>query len=128
MRKSLAASFTQAAKSSLEIFDQLLERYMESGTPADQHVIVSGAHHSSWGKPYDFPQPAPDAIAHHRVSNLFRDREAHARRSVCAPVTRLQHESLGRYLGRGRRGQEIRPLPQSFHGNNTRRFGAGFTR
>jgi hypothetical protein len=72
-------------------------------------------------KPDDFAEAAPDAITFHGISDLFRNGEAHARRSVLLTITHLEHKGLSRHLGRGRSGQEIRSLPQSFHENNARR-------
>ena len=68
------------------------------------------------GRPsHDFPQSAADAITFHRISYLFRDREADPGWAAVAAIAHLNDESLGRDFDCGGGSQEIRPVPQSLH-------------
>src|SRR5207253_9363344 len=91
-RTSTLASM-DAAERAGEILGQPLEWQIESGAPADQHVVISSSHAGRRRKPHHLPQPPPHAIALGRVADLLGNGKSHPHRSILAPIQRLQHES-----------------------------------
>jgi hypothetical protein len=85
---------------------------------------MSGSYPARPGDPHDIPQAAANPIPFDRVADLLRHGKANPRWSVIDPLARLQHERGSGGLDAGRRSQKIRPLPQSFHGNNACGSGA----
>ena len=104
----------------LEILGNAREWNFQGRRAANQHVIVSTMHSACARKPHDLPQAPAHTVSLNGVADLLRHGEAAPRRALIAPLARLQHEGSGENFGSRRRGQEIRPLPQPFHGSNAR--------
>ena len=100
-----------------EILDQSLERKLERGAPADQHIVVPRPEPSRVRKPHDFPQPPPHPIALDRIADLLRHREPDPRWAIVGARAGLQHERRPRGSGTRRGAEKVRPLPQFFHGS-----------
>jgi hypothetical protein len=101
------------------LLDHAIERQLEGGATADQHIVMSRSQTTRRRTPDDFPETAPHAIALDGISNLLRHGEADAyRATVIVSPARLQHERGGRHLAAGGGGQEIGPLPQPLHRND----------
>src|SRR5580765_4305995 len=96
-----------AAERAGEILDQPLERQIESGAPADQHIVVSRSHPRGRGEPYHLPEPPPHAIALRRIADLLGNGKSYPHRSILAPIQRLQHESADGGPSAGCGGQEV---------------------
>ena len=109
-----------------EILDQSLERKVERGAPANQHIVVPRPEPSRVRKPHDFPQPPPHPIALDRIADLLRNREPDPRWAIVRTRAGLQHERRPRGSGTRRGAEKVRPLPQFFHGSGqlARRSGA----
>jgi len=96
------------------------ERQIQCRSPSDQHIIMPGTKPVFGQQPNNLPQSPADPITLDGISDLFRDRKAESCRACVTAVACLQHERCGRRLGPGRRGQKVRPLPQSFHESKAR--------
>src|SRR3974390_2104384 len=107
-----------------EILSNARERNFQRRAAADQHVIVSTAHSTCAQKPHDLPQAPADTVSLDGIADPLRHGEAAPRAALIAPLVRLQYEGSGENFAPRRRGQEIRPLPQPFHGSNARLLGA----
>ena len=94
-----------------EILDQSLERKVERGAPANQHIVVPRPEPSRVRKPHDFPQPPTDSIALDRIADLLRNREPDPRRAIVSTHAGLQHEGRRRCSGTRRDAEKVRPLP-----------------
>jgi len=94
-----------------EILDQSLERKIERGAPANQHIVVPRPEPCRVRKPHDFPQPPPDSIALDRIADLLRNREPDPRRAIVSTRAGLQHEGRRRCPGTCRDAEKVRPLP-----------------
>lgn len=94
-----------------EILDQSLERKVQRGAPANQHIVVPRSEPSRVRKPHDFPQPSPDSIALDRIADLLRNREPDPRRAIVGTRAGLQHEGRHRRSGTRRDAEKVRPLP-----------------
>ena len=84
--------------------------------PSDQYIVVARPHSYRWRAPQNLPQATAHAISFDGVSDFFRYSETNAHRAVITPLESLQHERGRRSLRAGCGGQEVRTLPQSFHG------------
>jgi len=109
-----------APQRSFKILRHPGERQIECRTPSYQHIVMSGAKRTCGCQPNNFPQPPADPITLDGISDLLRDRKAKSCRTRVMALARLQHKRRGRCLEPGRRGQKVRPLPQSFHGSKVR--------
>lgn len=101
-----------AAKIRNETFEWLRQRL----PTRHQYIIVAGRRTSRGSDPHRFFQAAADAVALGRAADLTGYGEAETRRVLVTARTRLQREGGGRNPQRSRRGQEVRALPQPFHG------------
>jgi hypothetical protein len=100
------------------LLDHAIERQLEGGATADQHIVMAGAQATRRRLPDDFPETAPHAIALDRISKLLRHGKADAYRTTVVSPARLQHERGSRHLAAGGGGQEIGPLPEPLHRND----------
>src|SRR5882762_5506798 len=75
-----------------EILDQSLERKLERGAPADQHIVVPRPEPSRVRKPHDLPQPTPHPVAPDRIAALLRTREPDPRSALVCARAGLQNE------------------------------------
>jgi len=83
-----------AAKGSIEILKQPMERQVERTAPPDQHIIVSRLHSGRRRKPDHFAQPPANAVALDRIADLLRNGKSDTHRSILTPIERLQHKSV----------------------------------
>ena len=72
-----------------EVRRQTAERCLERGPAADQHIVSSTPHLRTRRQTHDFPEAAPDAIAHDGVADLPRHREPDPGRTGIVARTRL---------------------------------------
>jgi hypothetical protein len=100
-----------------KIFAQSCERLMKRGVAANQHIVASGPEPSCVRKPHDFTQSPPHPIPLDCVADLLRYRKTDPGRPGVGTFAGLQHESRRGGPGARRDAEEVRPLPQSFHGS-----------
>ena len=97
-RRRFRTSRLQSPQRSVEFLDHAIERQLQGGAPADQHIVMAGAQATRRRQPDDFPETAPHAIALDGISDLLRHGEADAYRTTVVSLARLQHERRGRHL------------------------------
>jgi hypothetical protein len=102
----------------IEFPHHLTEWRFESGSPPDQHIIVTATKAAGDRKPHNLAQAAPHAIALHGIADLPRHREADTNRTVVGALTGLQNECPAGGPGAGCGRPKVRPAFQSLHGND----------
>src|SRR5437868_764675 len=102
--ESLSCSAQPAGKLGL----QLAERDGEHVFAPDDDIVIAGRHVMGGVRAHGFPEPAPDAVAHHGVADLLGDGVADARREIVAAVEDLNEKKPPAAFFTAAHSQEIR--------------------
>jgi hypothetical protein len=98
-----------------KILHHLVERQIERGTPADQHVVTTGRQSFRGRSPHNIAKAAAHAVTFHRAADLPGHRETDPRRPLIAALARLQDERRPGYLRPRRSGNKVCALSQALH-------------
>ena len=104
----------------LEVLRHPGKRQFERCTPSDQHIIMSGAQPGGGESRTISRRRRRTRLRSTALPTFFDTVKPKRAGPLVATIACLQHESGGGCLRPGRRGQKIRPLPQSFHESNAR--------
>jgi hypothetical protein len=110
-----------AVKGAIEVLDQPAKRQVKRRAPANQHIVISGAHPVGRRKSHDLFESPADPVADDRVADLSGNGKTHAHRAILAPIKRLQQKACGGNLGASCCGQEISAMPEPLHGGRVTR-------
>ena len=113
--RPVCVASVQARHRARKFRDHPAKRHGERCLAADQHVVMSGLRQKRGMSAHEVAQSPPHPVAHNRIADLARDREAEPSRGTIAPFSCLQHERPGRNLRALGGGEEIRPLLQTLH-------------
>jgi hypothetical protein len=94
-----------------EIIEHSCKAAVQGSATTDQHIITVRSHGYDIRPLYQFPEPAPNAVAFGGGAVLFGDGEADPDRALIVSVKALHHEGSAvgpRAIGNG---EEVRPLP-----------------
>jgi len=110
-----AHTFAEASQRSSEILRQPPIRQSERGAAPDHHIVAAGVEASRGRKPHNFPQLPAYPVTLDGAAYLLGNREADPDRTAIVALALLQDKTCRRGGGPGGSGDEIFPLPQSFH-------------
>ena len=101
----------RGAQSARQLFHKILEGASQRFDARNDHVIMIGARLKPRRQPQRLPQAPADAVAHNRVANFARHREAEARfarRRAVGAGEGLKEESAGMAAAPARDALELR--------------------